>query len=691
MSGANYSFHRPPGQVDQYQTTLERLLDEVRGESPSKSDLIKWMTTNLGNLSSTNSASRKLSHFEEMGVIRDVSGTIEITDRGIVALEGDSRAVFFRGLLDAYVGFDIIISELAEGPKELDDLQVALENSSYHNWSSSDQHKRRLDWLRSLSIVEEWDNKSGYYVLSADGSDLAREEGLLDYSLDSWDKDVYFVSACGDDVRTNFYESVIEGIDPTAIGIEVEAERLPVWGREDIRLANDPEAGDWLLFYQSGRRNMFTYAAELRSDPIVDSDIGDWIWGGDYEYIYPLQSLTPIDIDSNRLQEGIRGYDRDHVQGMEKLGQGSCEGWYRLQYLYESAEDFVAASARPEYAEVREQLHADGQVILYGPPGTGKTYTTTRFVDWWYAISSERGPQDEIFETTTFHPAYSYEDFIEGLSADADGGAVSYEYEPGVFKTVAETARDGRAEAGDRIPPYLLLVDEINRGNIPQILGELVTQLEWDKREGQSGTVATNLAHSGEADFTVPSNLYLVGTMNTADRSIALLDAAIRRRFSFLRLDPDLQFAANRLGYGQFTGDSSAWTDEAEQKLRQASSLDQRLRAATVLAVAKINDKLLRETDVPRGKRIGHSYILPPARGEGQPTPEELSRIWHHKLFPLLEEFFYNDYRTLEETVFENTTSLFDDDTPSFADLTIEELTESLTHFVMSPRGQASD
>ena len=169
--------------------------------------------------------------------------------------------------------------------------------------------------------------------------------------------------------------------------------------------------------------------------------------------------------------------------------------------------------------------------IYYGPPGTGKTYALSRLLETDYG----KGRSDR-FTFVTFHQSYGYEEFVEGLrpilDEEVEAGQVRYEIRDGAFKELCDKARN------DPDRHYAMVIDEINRGNIAKIFGELITLAEPDKREGGPNAITVALPYSGEA-FAVPPNVDIIGTMNTADRSLALLDTALRRRFEFEAVMPD--------------------------------------------------------------------------------------------------------------------------------------------------------
>lgn len=173
-------------------------------------------------------------------------------------------------------------------------------------------------------------------------------------------------------------------------------------------------------------------------------------------------------------------------------------------------------------SEVRDLLWDERQLIFYGPPGTGKTYLAQELAEF-------LGGGPEQVKLVQFHPSYAYEDFFEGFRPreDPDTHEVAFRLTPGPLRELADLA--GRE--GNRHIPYFLIIDEINRANLAKVFGELYFLLEYRKK-------SVRLTYSGE-DFALPRNLFIIGTMNTADRSIALVDAAMRRRFAFVELAED--------------------------------------------------------------------------------------------------------------------------------------------------------
>ena len=207
---------------------------------------------------------------------------------------------------------------------------------------------------------------------------------------------------------------------------------------------------------------------------------------------------------------------------------------------------------------------------------------------------------------TTFHPSYAYEDFVEGLRPfDAGGGRVGLKLEDGLFKRVCRAAG---SKPGQK---YLLIVDEINRANVSKVFGELITVLERDKRG-----LPVVLPQSKES-FIVPPNLYILATMNTADRSIRLLDAALRRRFAFCELMPDSQKLQGAVVGGL--------------------ALDELMET--------LNGRISRR--VGREKQLGHSYFL----DSGQPVtdPDQFAQRFRQEILPVLQEYCYDNYGTLAE------------------------------------------
>ncbi|WP_227353809.1 AAA family ATPase [Haladaptatus salinisoli] len=366
-----------------------------------------------------------------------------------------------------------------------------------------------------------------------------------------------------------------------------------------------------------------------------------------------LQSETGINPNMNHVKFGA-------------LLQGRHKG--------DGGDELTPPDRRPaETGTIERQLKQAQQLVFYGPPGTGKTYTARQFARWWLNQQSEYTPTMEQLETVTFHPSFSYEDFIEGLTAEADDGAVEYRIEDGVFKRICRRAETAYQHAKqnddlDEARRFVLIVDEINRGNLAQIFGETITLLESDKRLDQPNEVEITLAHSRES-FTVPPNLYVIGTMNTADRSIALVDAALRRRFRFLAFPPNYSVLIDHHGFEGL--------NEIQDVARTSSDPYRSLVTLSILAVRELNETIVDTPDLGKGKQIGHSYLM------NLDEAADIVDAWKFEILPLLEEYYFGQFERIREELFQASGGrLFHWDTEEIADFTRDDLRRALASFV---------
>jgi len=337
------------------------------------------------------------------------------------------------------------------------------------------------------------------------------------------------------------------------------------------------------------------------------------------EASYPVHSYPELSLEAWHYQEPASEatasdtHDNDEAadDGSEDVTQEAPQSAIPIApYTIEDILRDGCFLEREEIVHLLDRLRMKKNLILQGPPGTGKTWLAKRLA---FALMGQK--DDSKVRAVQFHPNLSYEDFVRGWRPSGDG---KLSLADGIFMEAIKVA------AKDPLSKWVVVIEEINRGNPAQIFGELLTLLEAGKRTpNEALELCYPDADGKRRPIHIPENLYVIGTMNIADRSLALVDLALRRRFAFVNLEP-------RLG--------SVWRDWVVKEC----AIDPALALDIERRMTELNNRI--ETDPQLGKqfKIGHSYVTPVQRLEAEGTRNWFAQIVETEIGPLLEEYWFD-------------------------------------------------
>ena len=495
-------------------------------------------------------------------------------------------------------------SQEEEHENQVSDLLTLVEQfrieSSYPTEAHEHQERLRAEWADKLAPEN---------ISSFSRSDLT---AVTNYTNKRVWLSRYVEPAPGimkwiNDLNSEEYSKLLRNIEYLCWGED------ELWTRIDQLTDNDSERRTPGFAWA----NVSRVLAICHPEEIVPIDVNWGRWGR-RRALKELGLRDPHGSTNGQVIVNANDQIRRHLEpyfGNDTLGMGAFLEWLFSRPDDPEIEQPPAADMDARLAELADELLLDahfvddivellrdkGQVILYGPPGTGKTYLARK-------LGKALAPDDSCRSLVQFHPSTSYEDFFEGYRPAGTGaeGGIRYELTLGPLARMAERAD----AASDR--QHVMIIDEINRGNLPRVLGELLFLLEYRNE-------SVHPLYRPDEQFSLPKNLWFIGTMNTADRSIALVDTALRRRFHFVPFFPDREPIAGLLGRWLERQDEPAWVGHL---------------------VDAVNDGLKTELEGSH-LLLGPSHFMKEYGDSPDEQRERLLRIWEYNIEPFIEDQFF--------------------------------------------------
>lgn len=454
--------------------------------------------------------------------------------------------------------------------------------------------------VKTLTDITEYDNgewaKSIIALMDKEG------ENVIEDKFDKENINYYWLNA-NPKIWSFSNIKVGECIDYTAINDNGNKRRI-------YQNFVDAKKGDIVLAYESTPTKaivgLCVVEQELTDNVVLFKKIEQFAHPIKYQDIINLEELKNMEYFVNS-QGSLFKVAKEEYETLIEIIRESNPLLDRNYDKYD-IDDFLneVYISKDKYIEIKNLINRKKNIILQGAPGVGKTFMAKRLA---YSLMGEKNT-DRI-KLIQFHQSYSYEDFIEGIKPNDKG---EFSLEQGIFYNFCKEAESNPNKA------YYLIIDEINRGNLSKIFGELLMLIESDKR-GEKLTLAYS-----KIPFSVPENLYIIGMMNTADRSLAIMDYALRRRFSFVDIKPAF---------------------DSEKFIEYRESLNSSYFDKIITKIKDLNKDISKDPSLGEGFMIGHSYFC----NLQNVDDKNIKSIINYDIIPMLKEYWFDDENKLNEWI----------------------------------------